>query len=144
VSRILLASGLVIALTVVAGCSLFGRDRGGGGDDDDRFVQVGNPKTAPSGAYTASLDDGADQNGVATRIVVITDADGEEVFRDDYAYSTRHGVGVTWLSSADQLWILSSDVGTAHVDRQADGTWTKTGITPETKDTIPEEIDQLR
>jgi hypothetical protein len=146
VSRVLLADGLVIALAVVAGCSLFGSDRGGGDDggDDDRFVQVGHPKTAPSGAYTASLDDGADQNGVATRIVVITDADGEEVFRDDYAYSTRHGVGVTWLSSADQLWILSSDVGTAHVDRQADGTWTKTGITPETKDTIPEDIDQLR
>lgn len=138
--RTLLAVGLMAALTVVAGCSLFGSDR----DGDDRFVEVGRPKESPSSEFTASLAEGPSQNGVATRIVVVTDADEREVFRDDYAYSTRHGVGVTWLSSADQLWILSSDVGTAHIDRQTDGTWAKTAITPETRDTVPEEITKLR
>jgi hypothetical protein len=140
VFRALLAGGVVVALTVVAGCSLFGSDR----DGDDRFVDMGSPRESPSGEFTASLAEGPAQDGVATRIVVVTDAGGQEVFRDDYAYSTRHGVGVTWLSSADQLWILSSDVGTAHVDQQTDGTWTKTAITPETADTVPEEIAELR
>jgi hypothetical protein len=138
VSRVRLAGVLVIALAVVVGCSLFGRD------SDDRFVDVGRPKESPSGTFIASLEEGPEQNGVETRVVVISDANGREVFRDDYAYSTRHGVRVTWLSSADQLWILSSDVGTAHVDRQEDGTWTKTAITPETADTVPEEIAELR
>jgi len=138
VFRVRLAGVLVVALIVVAGCSLFGSD------SDDRFVDVGRPKESPSGAFTASLEEGPEQNGVETHIVVISDADGREVFRDDYAYSTRHGVRVTWLSSDDQLWILSSDVGTAHVDRQEDGTWTKTAITPETADTIPAEIADLR
>lgn len=138
-SRALLAGGLVIVLAVLAGCSLFG-----GNDDRDRFVEADDPRTAPSGEFTASLDDGPPQDGVPTHVVVITDADGTEVFRDDHAYSSRHGVGVTWLSSADQLWILSTDVGTAHVDRQADGTWVKTAITPSTADTVPDEIDRLR
>lgn len=133
-SRAVLTGGLVIVLAVVAGCSLFG-----GGDDRDRFVEADDPKAAPSGEFTASLDD-----GLPTQVVVITGARGTEVFRDDHAYSTRHGVGVTWLSSSDQLWILYADVGTAHVDRQADGRWVKTAITPRTADTVPDEIDRLR
>ncbi|OLF19352.1 hypothetical protein BU204_02865 [Actinophytocola xanthii] len=120
---------------------MFGGDRGGG---EDRYVELDRPQRSPSGEFTASLVAGPEQDGVATRVVVVTDTDGHEVFRDDYAYSTRHGVGVTWLSSADQLWILSADVGTAHVDRAADGTWTKTAISPETADTVPEEIERLR
>ena len=66
-----------------------------------------------------------------------------EVFRDSYPYSTRHDIGITWLSGSDQLWLLPSDVGTAHVDRQPDGTWIKTGIRPETISQIPAEIAAL-
>lgn len=74
-------------------------------------------------------------------VAVIRDnATGAEVFRDSYAYDNRHGVGITWLSSADQLWLLSNDVGTAHVDRKPDGTWIKPSIYPETVGDIPEEI----
>jgi hypothetical protein len=63
---------------------------------------------------------------VTTWVVVIRRSDsGQEVFHDVVSYSTRHGVGVTWLSSADQLWILSADVGHAHVEEHA-GAWVKT------------------
>jgi hypothetical protein len=60
---------------------------------------------------------------------------GSESGDDRFA---RPGVGITWLSSGDQLWVLSSDV-----DRAADGTWIKTAITPETTDTVPDEIRGL-
>lgn len=46
-------------------------------------------------------------------IVVITERAGREVFRDGEAYSSRHGVGITWLTDTDELWVLSSDVGTS-------------------------------
>jgi hypothetical protein len=86
---------------------------------------------------------GPRQNGVETLVVVIKDASDAEVFHDDYAYSSRHGVGVTWLSNRDQLWILSADVGTSYVEQRG-GTWTKVGITPETRGDIPPEIVQLQ
>jgi len=132
-----LPGGLVGVLAAVAGCALIGLGR------DERFVEPDQPKTSPSGEFIAHVADGPDDNGVATRVVVITDVDGRKVFRDDYAYSTRHGVGVTWLSSTDQLWILSADVGNAYVERRPDGTWSKTPITPENRNTIPPEIVEL-
>ncbi|HLV59438.1 MAG TPA: hypothetical protein VKY81_11320 [Natronosporangium sp.] len=136
-------AGLLIAVLatalVIAGCGLFNRS-----GEDDRFVRPGEPKTSPSGRFTAMVEPGPVQNGAETLIVVITTADGAEVFRDDYAYSTRHGVRVTWLSDRDQLWILSGDVGTSHVEPDSSGVWVKTGITPETVDDIPAEIDALR
>lgn len=113
-------------------------------DNRERLATPDRPLPSPSGAYTAAPEMGPEQNGVKTWVVVIRDRSGAEVFRDDYAYSTRHGVGVTWLSTADQLWILSGDVGTAHVDRAPDGTWTKTAVTPETLNQVPEEITQLK
>lgn len=130
-----------VAVTVVAivGWNMFGRSSA----KDDRFVRPGEPKSSPSGSYTALAESGPSQNGVGTWIVVVRDAAGAEVFRDGYPYSTRQGLGVTWLSTADQLWILSSDVGNAHVDRQPDGTWAKTPITPQTLATVPEEINRL-
>jgi len=121
----------------MSACGMFGRSK------DDRFVRPDAPRSAPSGEFTASVENGPGQNGVKTWIVVIKDRGGREVFRDDYRYSTRHGVGVTWLSNRDQLWILSSDVGRAYVERGADGVWTKTKITPETRKSVPEEIDRL-
>jgi hypothetical protein len=113
------------------------------GADPDRFVKPGAPKVSPSGVYTAAVDAGPNQNGVDTWVAVILDDTGAEVFHDDYAYSTRHGAGITWLSTSDQLWLLSADIGAAHVDRHPDGTWTKTAITPETNDSVPSEIREL-
>src|SRR5688572_19209794 len=128
---------LVLLVSVVSACSLFGR----GGQD--RFVREDAPRTSPSGQFTASLKAGPEQGGVKTWSVVISDKDGAEVFRDPRDYSERHGVGVTWLSSSDQLWILSSDIGTSYVE-QRDGAWVKTEITPETRGTIPDEIKKLK
>jgi hypothetical protein len=91
----------------------------------------------------ASFRDGPAQNGVPTWIVVVTDTAGHVVFDDGYAYSRRHGVGATWLSDRDQLWILSGDVGTAHVEQSDGGGWVKTDITPDTVGTVPAEIRKL-
>jgi hypothetical protein len=123
----------------LAGCGSARRSS----EPPDRFVGAGSPRTSPSGQFVASVKDGPDQNGVPTWIVVIATASGRVVFEDDEAYSRRHGVGVTWLSNHDQLWILSSDVGTAHVDRAGAGAWVKTTITPDTVTTVPDEIARL-
>lgn len=105
---------------------------------DDRFARPGQPKTSPSGDYTVSVDMGPVENGVKTWVAVIRDnKTGAEAFRDSYAYSSRHGVGITWLSTNDQLWLLSGDVGPAHVDRRPDGTWTKPASTRRQPATFP-------
>jgi hypothetical protein len=97
------------------------------------------------GAFVAKVEAGPEQSGVATWVAVIGEAKtGREVFRDSYGYSARHGVGVTWLSSADQLWLISADVGLARVGQGTDGRWTKTTITPETLAQVPPEIARLR
>ncbi|MHC9294436.1 hypothetical protein ACRCUN_18375 [Mycobacterium sp. LTG2003] len=131
------AGGIALVVAIaLSGCAWFGGDGG-----RDRFVAPGSPKLSPSGDYTAAVDTGAAQNGVETWVALIIDESGAEVFRDDYAYSTRHGTGVTWLSTHDQLWLLSRDVGAAHVDRGTDGSWRKTAVTPETR--VPTEIREL-
>lgn len=133
--------GVVVALAVVAvGCGTSDRTS----RQEERLVGIDKPKPSSSGLYTASVKFGPEQNGVKTWIAAIEDSSGKEVFRDDYAYSTRHGVAITWLSDHDQLWILSSDVGTSHIDRQPDGTWKKTDITPKTGGDVPAEINQYR
>ena len=129
---------LAALAVVLAGCGLFGPD-----PVADRFAKPGAPKVSPSGGYTVVVDNGPVQNGVETWVATIIDGTGTEVFRDDHAYSTRHGIGITWLSDGDQLWLLSGDVGTAYVDRQPDGRWTKTALTPDTRGTVPAEIQQL-
>lgn len=139
--RIVIAAGIVTAVAVLAGCSaLFGGDRGA----DDRFARPGQPRTSPSGELVARVVPGPEQNGVETWVVVIEDRRGWEVFRDDYAYSSRHGVGVTWLSGADELWVLSSDVGTSSIVRGPDGTWRKEYPRPGRFDEdVPAEIREL-
>ncbi|MGQ0773355.1 MAG: hypothetical protein ACT4NY_02885 [Pseudonocardiales bacterium] len=116
---------IIAAITVagvLAGCTaLFGADRGA----DERYARPGQPQTSPSGKFVAHAEFGPEQNGVQTWIVVITERDGREVFRDTEAYSSRHGVGITWRTDADQLWILSADVGTSYVQHNTDGTWSK-------------------
>ena len=130
----------VLIASLLSGCGIFI----GGSRRDDRFARPNAPKDAPSGQYEVVVDMGPNQNGVDTWVATIREkTTGTEVFRDSYAYSSRHGVGIIWLSSSDQLWLISSDVGTAHVDRQEDGTWFKTNIYPETVGDVPEEIAAL-
>jgi hypothetical protein len=138
---VVIAVGLVVAVALVVGST--GRSgESGMTRGTDRFVLPDAPRAAPSGKYTAHAEAGPEQNGVPTWVVVIRDQGGGEVFRDEYAYSTRHGVGITWLSTADQLWVLSADVGDAHVDPSGSG-WVKTTLTPSTLDDKPEEIRRL-
>lgn len=111
---------------------------------DPRFASPGDPRPSPSGRFTATVALGPQQQGVDTWVPVITDAGtGREAFRDPAAYSARHGVGVTWASGSDELWVLSGDVGTARISRGADGHWVKTVFTPETLHRIPAEIREL-
>ncbi|MGV0815420.1 hypothetical protein ABQF34_26005 [Mycolicibacterium boenickei] len=131
----------VLIAGLLTGCGMFGS---GASRHDDRFARPDQPMVSPSGQYTVSVALGPNQNGVETWVAVIREnKTGTEVFRDSDAYSSRHSVGITWLSSSDQLWLVSSDVGTSHVDRQPDGAWVKTNIYPETADDVPEEIDAL-
>ncbi len=79
-----------------------------------------------------------------TWIVVITDRAGREVFRDNDAYSSRHGVGITWRSGKDELWLLSSDVGTSYVRQDAEGAWRKDHPRPgHFGEDVPAEIREL-
>ena len=135
--RIVTTVTLVLAVAAaVVGCGLFGRDS----ETDERAVRPGEPKPSPSGLYTAYAEDGAPQNTVKTLVDVIRDKDGNEVYRDDAAYSTRHGVLFTWLTTEpDQLWILSSDVGTFYVSPDDHGAWNKQHATD-----VPQEIKELR
>jgi hypothetical protein len=85
--RIVTTVTLVLAVAAaVVGCGLFGRDNN---EIDKRAVRPGEPKTSPSGLYTAYAEDGAPQHTVKTLVDVIRDAGGNEVYRDDAAYSTR-------------------------------------------------------
>lgn len=131
-------STVVLVAGLLTGCAFFG---GRSDESSDRFARPDEPRDSPSGQYTVSVDLGPEQNGVQTWVPVIRDkATDAEVYRDTYAYSSRHGVGITWLSDSDQLWLVSSDVGTAHVDLGPEGKWTKTAIYPETLAEVPEEI----
>lgn len=133
-----LAAAVTVA-ALVAGCGLSGRSDPAA----DRFVRPDHPASSPSGSYTATVGYGPEENGVETWVVSIRDRNGNTEFLDSDAYSSRHGVGITWLSTDDQLWLLSSDVGTAHLDRNADGTWTKTWLNPQTMADMPDEIKAL-
>jgi hypothetical protein len=132
---------IVAVATVLAGCTaLFGGDRGA----EQRFARPGQPQTSPSGKFVAQADLGPEQNGVPTWVVVITERDGREVFRDSEAYSSRHGVGITWRAGTDELWVLSSDVGTSSVRRGADGNWSKEYPRPgHYEQDVPAEIREL-
>lgn len=132
---------LAVAVAVLAGCAALS---GGNRNTDERFARPGQPQTSPSGEFVARADLGPEQNGVQTWIVVITDRTGREVFRDTEAYSSRHGVGITWLTRADTLWVLSADVGTSSVQQDPNSTWHKRYPRPgHLNEDIPPEIRQL-
>lgn len=117
----------LVAVTAVAGCSIFGQPKS---LDGDRFARPDHPVDSPSGEYTAAIEYGPTENNVKTWIPVIRDKDGNEVFRDvhdSYApYSTRSTLYVTWLSTKPaELWIYSGDVGEFAISQQSNGTWIK-------------------
>lgn len=118
VSRVIAATLLTAAL---AACG--GNDRGGEAADPAFLTEQGDSLPSPNGDYLASLDAAPESGGVAMSTPVITES-GAEVYRDDMDYSHRHGVALRWEDDAT-LWIISSDVGTARVDQQADGSWVK-------------------
>lgn len=107
---------VLLALTVLAGCT----GRSGVVADE-----IGESVT--SGGVTATLVEGAPDNGVETAHVRVTDASGRELYRGATGHSMRHGVGLIW-DQQGRLWVLSSDIGTVTLVRDGD-TWTeRTGL----------------
>ncbi|AKS32415.1 hypothetical protein [Mycolicibacterium goodii] len=130
------ATGVAV-MVVLSGCQPLGTDH-----DPERFVRPGAPKVSPSKIYTAAVDQGPFRDGVETWVAVIIDESGAEVFHDDHPFDAGHETSITWLSTEDQLWLLSGDVGSAHVDRHPDGRWVKTTVSPDV-DGMPDEIREL-
>lgn len=132
-----LAVCVLAMLTVLIGACGSNVD-GDAVNEGNGFVKADAPQVSPSGQYTAHVN----ESGDLEMYITITDNAGSEVFRDTDEYSTsrNHPYGIKWLSSADQLWIDSKDVGTAHIDRTPDGRWIKTAIGPSTRGDIPEEV----
>jgi hypothetical protein len=106
-------------------------------------ITPGSPATSPSGRYTAVLDV-VDVGSVDEWRPTIRDATGAEVFRDDESYSAgpAHSLVVAWSPTADELWVLSGDVGTSRLAPLPDGTWRKTSSTPEQPLAVPDELDE--
>ncbi|MBU8810941.1 hypothetical protein [Mycolicibacterium goodii] len=130
------ATGVAV-MVVLSGCQPLGAHHGA-----ERFVRPGSPRVSPSTIYTAAVDRGPVHDGVETWVAVIIDESGAEVFHDDHAFSAGHETDITWLSNEDQLWLLSREVGSAHVDRHPDGRWIKTTVSPDA-DSMPAEIREL-
>lgn len=123
------------AVSIIAGCTMFNRSAESG------VVRPDHPQQSPSGQFTAYAEQGPDQNGVETWVVVVRSRSGQEVFHDDYAYSTRHGVMITWLTTEpNQLWIYSGDVAVSYVSPDSTGRWTKAEAR---RDQVPSEIKEL-
>lgn len=132
-----IVAALLAVASVLAGCVFNRADH----SNDKRMVKPDNPQPSPSGQYTAYAEWGPDENTVKTWMVVIRDKSGNEVFHDDYAYSTRHGVMITWLSTEpNQLWIYSGDVAVSRVSPNPSGTWEKV---PVRRQEVPSEISEL-
>lgn len=136
IRRCVAAALAVVALLGTAGCTA---DE----IDVETASRAGERVTAPSGDVVATLTEGPEQDGVTMLDVVVTGADGTELFRTPEPYSSRHGVLLAWQPDDDVLWVLSSDVGTSRIDDDGDE-WTQTWLTPETRDTVPEELAALR
>ena len=90
-----------------------------GGDPEDRFARPGAPTNSPSGKFVAHAESGSE--------VRVTDRDGGEVFRKSYEYATSSradGIGVVWLSTQDQLWVLVPGDTSERIEAGPDGVWT--------------------
>lgn len=106
--------------TVVATAALLLVLTGCGGDREDRFARPGAPKASPSGEFVAHAESASE--------VRITDRNGGEVFTKSYEYATSYradGIGVVWLSTKDQLWVLvPGGRMSERVEPGPDGVWT--------------------
>ncbi len=136
------AAAVLAALAVTGVAAASGCTQGGEEPAVQTANRAGQEVTSPSGDAVATLAAGPDDGG-PTLQVVVTSADGAELFRSDEAYSARHGVALAWQADGEVLWVLSSDVGTSYVRNGADG-WTQTWLTPETRGDVPPEIAALR
>jgi hypothetical protein len=117
-------AGSFAAVAAGAACSGSARDAAAAAMVNAAGVAI----TSPDGGFTAQLLAGPAQNGVATLVPVIGDG-RVEVYRDDVAYSTRHGVAILWQAAEGPvLWIRSGDVGTFRVVRD-NGAWRKEAST---------------
>jgi hypothetical protein len=104
-------AALVALLFVLTGCT---------DDREDRFAAPGAPKKSPTGKFVAHADSASE--------VRVTDSDGGEVFKKSYEYATSYradGIGVVWLSTKDQLWVLvPGGRMSERVEPGPDGVWT--------------------
>lgn len=122
---------ILAVVAIVAGC-------GTGEDGAAPIVTPDRSQASPSGTYTAYVQEGPEENGVKTWVLLVRDQAGKEVFRDRSAYSTRNGVMISWLSTEpEQLWVYSGDVGVHKIAPGAKGGWTRTGVETEN---VPAEI----
>ncbi len=112
-------AGILALLLVLAGC----------GDDEDRFARPGAPRSSPSGNFIAYAESASE--------VRVTDRNGGDVFRKSYEYATSQradGIGVVWLSTKDQLWVLVPGSSNERIEPGPDGVWHATS------DDLPSEI----
>ncbi|QZH60230.1 hypothetical protein K1X22_29675 [Mycolicibacterium farcinogenes] len=116
----------------------------GCGKSDDSAAQTVTPEhaqTSPSGVYTASVQDGPEENGAKTWVVVVRDKAGQEVFHDRSAYNPADGVMITWSpTEPEQLWVYSGDAGVYRIAPGSHGGWTRAGVKPEN---VPSEVSTL-
>ncbi|MFD4643602.1 hypothetical protein ACFWN2_40280 [Lentzea sp. NPDC058436] len=100
-------AALLLALT---GC---------GGEPESWFARPGEPRQSPSGKFVAHAESASE--------VRVTDRDGGEVFSKSYEYATSSradGIGVVWLSTKDQLWVLVPGDTSERIEAGPDGVWT--------------------
>lgn len=100
--------GVLALVLALAGC----------GAEEDRFARPGAPKSSPSGDFIAHAESASE--------VRVTDRNGGDVFRKSYEYVTSHradAIGVIWLSSKDQLWVLVPGSTNERIEPGPDGVW---------------------
>ncbi|MBP2450938.1 hypothetical protein [Mycolicibacterium lutetiense] len=124
---------ILAVMVIVAGC----------GKSDNAaaaIVTPGHDQASPSDAYTAVAEEGPDENGVKTWVVVIRDKAGQEVFHDHSSYRTP-GVMITWLpTEPEQLWVYSGDAGVYRIAPGSHGGWTRSVVK---RENVPPEISSL-
>ncbi|MGA5545812.1 hypothetical protein ACPCIR_28565 [Mycobacterium sp. NPDC051198] len=124
---------ILAVLAVAVGC----------GKSDNAAAAVvtpGHDQRSPSDAYTASAQDGPDENGGKTWVPVIRDEAGREVFHDHSSYRTP-GVVITWLpTEPEQLWVYSDEDGIYRIAPGSHGGWTRSAVK---RENVPSEISNL-
>ncbi|WP_174683199.1 hypothetical protein [Mycolicibacterium fortuitum] len=103
-------------------------------------VTPGHSQTSPSDAYTAFAEEGSEEDGAKTWVVVIRDKAGQEVFHDHSSYRTP-GVMIAWLpTEPEQLWVYSNDEGIYRIAPGSHGGWTRGAVK---RENVPSEISSL-